>query len=66
MAMAPWPSESAGERQSEWEQRWASAGWCGVLDGVDGLTGGANTGIQVPNGSQVLRWSATTADRARH
>jgi len=26
MAMAPLPSKGAIERQSEWEQRWASAG----------------------------------------
>ena len=41
--------------------RWASAGCRGVHDGVDDLTSGANAGVRSPNGSQVLRWSATTA-----
>ena len=44
----------------------ASAGWRDVLDSVDSLIGGANGSIRSPNGSQVLRWSATTAIRARH
>jgi len=34
---------------------WASAGWRGIHDSVDGLTSGANTGVRAPNGSQVLR-----------
>jgi len=34
--------------------RWASAGWRGIHDGVDGLTSGANASVRVPNGSLVL------------
>ena len=64
--MAFSPSESR-ERERERERvdgRWVSAGCRGVHDDVDDLTSGANAGVRSPNGSQVLRWSATTARTA--
>ena len=49
---------------------WRALGECGgghdILDGIDGLTSGANAGVRAPNGIQVLRWSATMANKARH
>jgi len=61
MAMAFSPSETRKSRRERVDGRWASAGCRGVHDGVDDLTSGANAGVRSPNGSQVLRWSATTA-----
>ena len=52
MAMAPLPSEGARDRQSEWENAGRVQDWCGILDGIDNLTGGANTGVLAPNGSR--------------
>jgi len=49
------------EREGESGRALASTGCRGVHDGVDDLMSGANTGVRSPNGSQVLRWSATTA-----
>ena len=46
------------------DERWVSAGCRGVHDDADGLTSGANANVRSPNGSQVLRWSATTARTA--
>jgi len=46
------------------DERWVSAVCRGVHDGVDDLTSGANAGVRPTNGSQVLRWSATTASSA--
>jgi len=55
------------ERERERErvdERWASA-WChGIHDSVDDLMSGASVGVRLPNGSQVLRWSATTSRTA--
>ena len=66
MAMAFSPSESRESGRERVDGRWASAGWRGVHDGIEDLTSGASTGVRSPNGSQVLRWSATTASRAHH
>ena len=46
------------------DERWVSAVCRGVHDGIDDLTSGANAGVRSTNGSQVLRWSATTASSA--
>ena len=37
------------------DERLVIAGWHGIHDGVDDLASGANTGVQAPNGTQVLR-----------
>ena len=55
MATTLLPSESRESRAERMDERWASAGWRGVHDGVDDLTSGANIGVRAPNGSQVLR-----------
>jgi len=52
------------EREGESGRVLASAGCRGVHDGVDDLTSGASAGVRSPNGSQVLRWSATTVSTA--
>ena len=51
----------AREREGESGRVLASAGCRGIHDGVDDLTSGASADVRSPNGSQVLRWSATTA-----
>jgi len=58
MAMA-FPPSGSREREGESGRVLASAGCHGVHDSVDNLTSGASAGVQSPNGSQVLRWSAT-------
>jgi hypothetical protein len=50
MAMVFPPSECVRERA----ERLSECRWRGILDGVDGLTDGANTDIRSPNGAWVL------------
>ena len=65
MVMVFPPSESRErEREGESGRVLASAGCRGIHDGIDDLTSGASADVQSPNGSQVLRWSATTASTA--
>jgi len=64
MVMALSPSESRERGRERTDERWVSAGRRGVHDDVDDLMSVANTGARLPNGSQVLRWSATTASSA--
>jgi len=52
------------EREGESGRVLASVGCRGIHDGVDDLTSGASAGVQSPNGSQLLRWSGTTASTA--
>jgi len=46
------------------DECWVSLGRRGVHDDVVDLMSGANASIWAPNGSQVSRWSTTTASSA--
>ena len=54
MAMVFPPSECVRERAERLREWLSGCRWHGILDGVDGLTDGANTDIRSPNGAWVL------------